>query len=148
MATETDRRAVLVVEDSDDDFDTVLASARLAAVANPMVRAVDADAAAALLTGHGAVDFAFMLLDFKLPGRDGLSLLRQVRLDPRVSHLPTIVFTTSSNPGDRASFYASGANAFHIKEVQYLACVQTLQAIFDYWLNRVLLPQGANAPTR
>ncbi len=144
MSLDADGRAVLVVEDSDDDFDTVVAAAKLAGIGNPLLRAVDADAAATLLFGPSAADFAFMLLDYKLPGLDGLSLLRRVRLTPRLSQLPIIVFTTSSNPGDRALFYGAGANAFHIKEVQYPACLQTLQAIFDYWLKRVVLPKGLN----
>lgn len=148
MKTETDRRAVLVVEDSDDDFDTVVASAKLAGIGNSLVRAVDADAAAALLAGPSARDYAFMLLDFKLPGRDGLSLLREVRRDPRLAQLPTVIFTTSSNPGDRDSFYGAGANAFHVKAVQYPACLCTLQSIFDYWLNRVVLPQGVDSLSR
>ena len=144
MKTLTDYRAVLVVEDSEDDFDTVVAAAELAGIGNRLVRAVDADTAAALLLGPDALDFAFMLLDFKMPGRDGLSLLRQVRIDLRIAQLPIIVFTTSSNSCDRDSFYGSGANAFHIKKVQYPECLRTLRAIFDYWLNRVVLPQSVN----
>jgi two-component system, chemotaxis family, chemotaxis protein CheY len=86
-----------------------------------------------------------MLLDFNLPGRDGLALLRQVRGETALAALPVVVFTTSVNPRDRDAFYAAGANAYHVKSVRYDLCLQTLEAIFDYWLNRVALPGHARA---
>ena len=138
---DADRRPVLVVEDSDDDFDTIMDAAMQAGVANLLVRAVDADGAARLLSQRLPDDFAFMLLDYKLPGRDGLSLLRQLRGDPQFAKLPTVVFTTSTNPLDREVFYDSGANAYHFKKMQYSECLLTLESIFDYWLNHVVLPQ-------
>jgi CheY-like chemotaxis protein len=81
-----------------------------------------------------------MLLDFNLAGLDGLALLRHVRGDPVLAALPVVVFTTSVNPRDRDAFYAAGANAYHVKSVRYDICLQTLETIFDYWLNRVALP--------
>lgn len=131
---EADDRAVLVVEDSDDDFDTVLAAARLGRVGNPLLRAIDADSAEAMLMQPPPGGYAFMLLDCNLPGRDGLSLLRQMRREPAPSALPVVVFTSSANPRDRQAFDAAGANSYHVKPLQYPDGLRTLQAIFERWL--------------
>lgn len=133
-------RPVLVVEDSDEDFDSVREAALRIGIRNPLVRAVDADDALRQLARGAAGAFSFMLLDYNLPGRDGLALLRHVRGDPVLAALPVVVFTTSVNPRDRDVFYAAGANAYHVKSVRYDVCLQTLEAIFEYWLNRVALP--------
>jgi two-component system, chemotaxis family, chemotaxis protein CheY len=138
-------RPVLVVEDSDEDFDTVAEAAQRSGVPNAMVHAVDAEDALRRLAGGAPGAFAFMLLDYNLTGLDGLTLLRHVRGDPRLVALPVVVFTTSVNPRDRDAFYAAGANAYHVKSVRYDACLQTLEAIFDYWLNRVTLPDRVPA---
>lgn len=145
-------RPVLVVEDSDEDFNTVVEAAARARVGNRLVHAVDADSAQRLLAGDAVGDtagetagntaggFAFMLLDQNLPGTDGLSFLKQLRLDPLLSRLPTVILTTSGNPRDRDAFYDAGANAYHVKAVHYLDCLRTLEEIFGYWLNSTTLP--------
>jgi two-component system, chemotaxis family, chemotaxis protein CheY len=145
-----DLRPVLVVEDSDDDFDTVVIAAARAKVGNLLVRAADAEGARRLLAAYPAGSFAFMLLDYNLPGSDGLALLDQFRLDGSQPGLPVVVFTTSVNPRDRAVFFAGGASAFHVKSVQYADCLDTLHAIFGHWLNRTPPPNGAavSLPTR
>ena len=141
-ARSADQRPVLVVEDCDDDFDTVVDAAAHAGVPNALVRAVDADAARHLLTREPATAFAFMLLDSSLPGSDGLTLLEQIRRDGLGSSLPVVVFTTSINPRDRDAFCAAGASAFHVKSVQHVDCLHTLGSIFAQWLNPAMLRAG------
>lgn len=139
----SDLRAVLVVEDSADDFDTVVEAAGRAGISNRLVRAVDADAAMQRLSADPRDGYAFMLLDYNLPGADGLALLQGLRAQARWRRLPVVVYTTSVNPRDRDAFYAAGANAYHVKTIRYAACLQSLEGIFAYWLGRVSLP----APT-
>ena len=134
------RGPVLVVEDCIDDFDTVVEAAARAGVGNRLVHAVDADGAQRLLAGDAAGGFAFMLLDQNLPGTDGLSFLKQLRRDPLLNRLPTVILTTSDNPRDRDAFYDAGANAYHVKAVNYLDSLRTLEQIFGYWLNSAALP--------
>ena len=149
-ARHADPRSVLVVEDCDDDFDTVVVAAARAQVANRLVRAAEADVAWRLLAVEPVESFAFMLLDYNLQGPDGLSLLDQVRGEGLLARLPVVVFTTSVNPRDREVFYSAGASAFHVKSVQYTDCLNTLESIFGQWLNRVTLPNGAaiSSPAR
>ena len=145
-----DPRPVLVVEDSDDDFDTVVAAAARAKVGNRLIRVADADVARRLLATDAASRFAFMLLDYNLRGLDGLAFLDQIRRDGSLAGLPVVVFTTSVNPRDRAVFFAAGASAFHVKSVQYTDCLDTLESIFGHWLHRAPAPHDAAvaSPTR
>lgn len=129
-----DSRPVLVVEDSDDDFDTVVMAVRRAGVGNRLVRAIDAADALDALTLHPPGAFAFVLLDYNLPGVDGLAFLQEVRLDCPAPELPVVILTTSVNPSDRVVFHEAGANAFHVKSVQHTECLQIIEAIFTQWL--------------
>ncbi len=134
-------RPVLVVEDSAEDFDTVVEAVRRAGMRNRLVHAANADAARQVLAAPRQSPFAFVLLDCSLPGEDGLSLLQDLRRDPATAMLPVVVFTASVNPRDRNAFYAAGANAYHVKRVRFDDCLSTLQDIFRYWLVQVVLPE-------
>ena len=49
-----------------------------------------------------------LLVAVRLPGRDGTAVLRAVRADPRLEHLPVIALTTLAQPGDRDRLMAAG----------------------------------------
>jgi two-component system chemotaxis response regulator CheY len=125
--------AILVVDDSEDDFQTVCMAATSARVTMPIINAIDADVALAMLDDATDGAFAFMLLDFNLPGVDGLTFLRQVRLHPVHGRMPVVVLTASVNPRDREAFLAAGADAFHVKTVRLEDCLMTLATIFQRW---------------
>lgn len=134
---------VLVVEDSDEDFDTVLEAARIAGLQDEIRRATSGDECMRLLSDserEGSANPRLVLLDLHTPGCDGRDALRSIRQNERLRALPLVVLTTSSNPRDLEFCYASGANAYHTKPVSYPEHLKTLQEIFSYWLTRVVLP--------
>jgi CheY-like chemotaxis protein len=138
---------IVVVEDLDEDFDTLLIAARLAGVRQEILRAVSGDECLRLLRGAGGKptpQFALLLLDLNTPGGDGRSALGQIRTDPDLSAIPLVVFSTSASPRDVDFCYAHGANAYHVKPVSHAEHLLVLQSIFAYWLGSVLLP---TAPT-
>jgi CheY-like chemotaxis protein len=58
---------------------------------------------------------ALLLLDLRMPRRNGLEVLHWVRTQPAVSSLPAILFSSSDRREDIERAYALGANAYMIK---------------------------------
>lgn len=135
-------RPILVVEDSDEDFETVLDAARRAGVTNEIRRANSGDECLRLLreyVQHCKIP-VLLLLDLNTPKDDGRDALRKIKQDEHLSTLPVVVLSTSANPRDLVFCYANGANAYHIKPVNHLVHLQVLEQIFGYWLTSVVLP--------
>ena len=135
-------RPVLVLEDSDEDFDTVEEAARASGLTIPLRRATTGDACLSLLRGRGkeALRPSVVLLDLNTPGMDGREALVAIRADPALRQLPVVVLSTSANPRDLAHCYAFGANAYHLKPVRHTEHLQLLREVFSYWLTTVVLP--------
>jgi CheY-like chemotaxis protein len=59
------------------------------------------------------VDLAFV--DLNMPRMDGLELIRSVRSDTKLRHLPIILLTTENRNEDRDAAMEAGANLFLTK---------------------------------
>lgn len=134
---------ILVVEDSDEDFETVVDAARSAGVQHPVLRATSGTEAVTLLAeaarGRDKLP-VLVLLDLNTPHDDGREALRNLRADSTLDKLPVVVLSASANPRDLNFCYALGANAYHVKPVEHAAHLRVLQQIFAYWLGSVVLP--------
>jgi CheY-like chemotaxis protein len=134
---------VLVVEDSDEDFDTVLTAARQAGVTHAIRRVRSGDDCLQLLrgtVGHARLQAALVLLDLNTPNGDGRSALEQMHAEVLLSGIPLVVLSTSANPRDVDFCYANGANAYHVKPFSHTEHLKVLQTLFTYWLGSVMLP--------
>ena len=136
-------RPILVVEDSDEDFATVLDAVKRASVTNEIRRAASGEECLQVLrasTENKNTVPALILLDLNTPRDDGREALREIKQDERLRALPLVVLSTSANPRDLAFCYASGVNAYHVKPVNHLLHLQVLEQIFGYWLTSVVFP--------
>ncbi|MBC7621546.1 MAG: response regulator [Candidatus Saccharibacteria bacterium] len=134
---------VLVVEDSDEDFDTLLTAARLAGIQHEIQRALTGDDCLSLLrgtAGHARAQVALVLLDLNTPHGDGRYALEQIHADPQLNAIPLVVLSTSANPRDVDFCYGHGANAYHVKPVSHSEYLMVLQTLLTYWLGPVVLP--------
>jgi CheY-like chemotaxis protein len=133
------RPPVFVLEDSDEDFDTVQEAWRAAGLTNAIHRAKTGDHFLALLRASPTRP-ALVLLDLNTPGLDGRETLREIKSDPSLHDLPVVVLTTSANPRDLVFCYGVGANAYHVKPVRYADHLAVLRTLLGYWLGSVALP--------
>lgn len=144
-------RPVLVVEDSDEDWDTVQQAGRQSGFAHRLQRAGSGEEGLRLLRGTASDDPlvtlpALVLLDLNLPGIDGHEVLVSIKGDVRLKQLPVVVLTTSSNSRHVESCYAAGANAYHIKPMRYPDHLDTVRTVFQYWLTSVTPLEAATLP--
>jgi CheY-like chemotaxis protein len=136
---------LLVLEDSDEDFDTVLSAARKSALPHEIRRAVNGDECVRLLENYSETDRPLLaLLDLNTPLGDGRDTLRTLRQNPKLRTLPVVILSTSGNPKDLDYCYNEGANAYHTKPVDYPEHLDTVCRIFEYWLEGVMLPSSPN----
>lgn len=58
-----------------------------------------------------------LLLDLKMPGKDGMEILAEIRANKRFNHLPVVVLTASSDTQDKLRALELGATDFLSKPV-------------------------------
>lgn len=135
---------ILVIEDSDEDFETVLDAIKLTGDKCEVRRATTGDEGLRLLceAAQGLNSLPdLVLMDLNTPNDDGRLALWGIKQDDLLRAIPLVILSTSSNPRDLSYCYASGANAYHVKPVQHTVHLQVLQQIFSYWLFSVVLPK-------
>lgn len=80
-----------------------------------------------------------ILLDLNLPRCDGREVLRRVKSDPSLAHIPIVILTTSSADSDVRACYRLGTNAYVIKPVDLDRFFAVIGAIERFWLGTARL---------
>ena len=95
---------VVVVEDNLDDRDLLIRQLRKAKIDAHVKFLTDGKEALDFLSHLPAAlpfhDLIAIFLDLKLPGMNGVDLLRAIRSLPRVQNIPVIIMTSSLDPRD------------------------------------------------
>lgn len=139
MMTPT-RPSIVIVEDADEDFDTVLEAVKRAGVAIEVRRATSGGECLVVMRELNPVCPVLVLMDLNTPGIDGREALRLIKGDPALKSLPVVVLSTSDNPRDVDFCYTAGANAYPAKLIRYPDYLQMLIDLLRYWIVQVALP--------
>ncbi|WP_414590433.1 response regulator [Anabaena sp. CCY 9614] len=81
-----------------------------------------------------------ILLDLNMPKKNGLEVLKDIKQDPSLRHIPVVVLTTSDSKEDIYHTYDLGANSFIVKPVTFASLVEVMKNIGKYWFEIVQLP--------
>lgn len=84
-----------------------------------------------------------ILLDLKMPKKDGREALREIKADPNLRRIPVVVLTTSKAEEDIYRTYDLGVNSFITKPVSFEALVTSMKTLAKYWIEIVELPTEA-----
>jgi CheY-like chemotaxis protein len=81
----------------------------------------DAESALAVLLGAATSGRAFdiAILDYQMPGTDGVALARRIRADARLADLRLLMLTSAGMDGDRQRALAAGMDAYVSKPVRH-----------------------------
>ncbi len=132
---------VLMAEDDDNDVFFLERAFKQAQIANPVHRVKDGEEALAYLKGEGQYSNRekfplphLMLLDLKMPRKNGFEVIQWVRQQPGLRRMPLVVLTSSKEDPDVNHAYELGANTYLVKPVKFDGLVEMMKTLNLYWL--------------
>jgi len=132
-------KRILLVEDNERDIELTLAALEENNLANEVVVARDVAEALDYLysrgkfVGHANGLPVVLLLDLKMPKVDGLEVLRQMRDETVLKHVPVVMITSSREEQDLVKSYQLGVNAYVVKPVDFQQFAKSIKEIGFFW---------------
>ena len=83
-----------------------------------------------------------ILLDLRLPKKNGFEVLREVKQDPLLASIPVVVQSSSETPEDICGAYRLHANCYVNKITDLDEFGRKMRILIDFWTGVVKLPQG------
>ena len=134
-------RAILLVEDNEDDVFLMKRALKGARVSNDLFVVEDGQAAMDYLSGAGSYGDrdsypipAVIFLDLKLPLISGHDVLAWIRRQKELNPVVVIVLTSSNEAWDISRCYALGANSYLVKPPTTEQLEELAKAFKWYWL--------------
>jgi two-component system response regulator MtrA len=123
METGTLARIIIV---DDDEIVTEIAGEALEAVGHMVSAVHDGDAAIAVIESS---DPDLLILDYNLPGRTGMDILREVRALPHGADRPVMMITANSGRLLMARAEQTGADDYIVKPFEPSDLVRRVEAL-------------------
>lgn len=133
----------LILFAEDDDEDWILISDVLDNECRAKVRyerVKDGEALLARLRDPALPTPHLVMLDLKMPRKDGTEALKEIRADTNLRHIPVIILTTSKLDADIFGAYYVGANSYLVKPVRFPDMAKVLKAAHHYWTEIATVP--------
>ncbi|HTL17063.1 MAG TPA: response regulator [Patescibacteria group bacterium] len=131
---------VLHVEDNLGDKELLQHACQAASVPCNLQWVEDGQAAMDYLAGIGPCGDrdkfplpSLMLLDLKMPRKNGFEVLEWLRQQKDLKWLPVIVFTASDSQKDIRRAFELGANSLVVKPTAYRDLVEYVKGFYRYW---------------
>lgn len=146
ISTET----ILLVEDNEDDVFALRRAIKKAAVTNPLKVATDGQQAVDYLTASAdpekQAEFPLpflVLLDLKLPYRDGFEVLEWIRSQSHLRDIIVVMLTGSDERRDHQRAYALGARSYLVKPATADDIKRLLESLSSHWRRTNPIPPAS-----
>ena len=124
MVKKGSRATILIIEDEDDI--RAFASRVLELEGYHVLQAVDGDEGLRLARQGG---IGLVLLDLRLPRRDGWAVLSQMKGDPELSSIPVVMFTATAEAPQRDRALSIGAADYLVKPLSATSLRESISHI-------------------
>jgi two-component system response regulator len=81
-----------------------------------------------------------ILLDLKMPKKDGFEVLRELKSNPKYKAIPVVVLTSSSDEEDIMKSYGLGSNGYAVKPIKFEEFTKKTKNISVHWGEVMTLP--------
>ncbi len=132
---------ILLVEDSEDDFEATKRAFAKTNLINPIRRFISGEEVLAYLDIAENAMPGLILLDLNLPGMDGRKTLEIIKQNADLRRIPVIILTTSNDERDVTACYELGANTYIQKPVDFDGLIEAIKQLKEYWFEIALLPK-------
>jgi CheY-like chemotaxis protein len=132
-------KRILLVEDNVNDVELTLSALASINLANSVDVVDDGVEALDYLNFRGRFSErpkcypVVVILDLKLPKVNGLEVLKEIREDPKLKHLPVVILTSSREEKDIITGYDLGVNAYVVKPVDFKAFALAIKELGSFW---------------
>ncbi len=135
---------ILLVEDNPGDVRLTEEALKEGKVANKVSVVADGMEAMDFLHRAGKYTSApipdLILLDLNLPKKNGREVLAEIKMDPKLKHIPIVVLTTSQAEKDIILTYNLHSNCYITKPVDFDQFIEVVKSIENFWFTVVKLP--------
>jgi len=138
---------VLVIEDNPEDRELLQRQLRKSGLAEGICFISDGKEALKFIADNSVVlgeNLMVIFLDLKLPGLDGLELLRKIRKNPESAAIPVIVMTSSQRPSDLEECRKLKTANYVEKPVTFASFSKAMADVFHLRADRAEPPEKPN----
>lgn len=118
---------VLLIDDDKDDCDIFIDAARSVTACTCHCIHSPVDALQVLNKTQKLPDCIF--LDINMPVMNGVTVLSQIKSNPKLSGIPVIIYSTTSNPMEANKCLTMGADRFIKKTTDFTKLIKSLKAV-------------------
>lgn len=141
--------SILLAEDDEGHASLMQRNLKRSGIANELTHVRDGQEALDFIRGEGA--FAergsngplLLLLDINMPRIDGIEVLRQIKIDERMSNIPVVMLTTTDDPREVDRCYQLGCSVYITKPVMYEEFIEAIRRL-GLFLAIVKVPSAVN----
>lgn len=120
----------------DDEDDRMLIKDALAEV-NPKVNVIEAESGEELVNNLKKLDDlgeTMVLVDMNMPKKNGIETIQEIRSEPKIANIPTVMLSTSNSPELKRKALAAGASDFIVKPNNFGTLVEIIKRLFTRFM--------------
>lgn len=137
--------SILLVEDNPSDVRLIIEAFKQTNILNTISLVGNGEDAISFLMKTGPYKDAprpeIILLDLKIPKKNGIEVLQVIKSDGSLSAIPVIILSNSDAESDIAKAYKYQANCYLTKPLRMNDFIEQIKLIERFWMNHVKHPK-------